>query len=67
MLFRLANTLSSLPSFINYVLYGMLNDFRLAYIDHILIYDNFQKKDWAHIRKALAALQKASLNPNIDQ
>ena len=65
--FGLANAPSSFQNFINDVLQGMLDDFCTAYIDDILIYSNSKKEYQAHVRKVLAALQKAGLQADIDK
>ena len=65
--FGLANVPSSFQNFINDILHGMLDEFCTAYIDDILIYSNSKKEHQTHIRKVLAALQKAGLQADIDK
>ena len=45
----------------------MLDKLCTAYIDDILIYSNSKKEHQTHVRKILAALQKAGLQANIDK
>ena len=45
----------------------MLNVFCTAYIDDILIYSNSRKEHQEHVRRVLAALQKAGLQADIDK
>ncbi len=65
--FGLANAPSSFQNFINDILHGMLDKFYTAYIDDILIYSNSKKEYQSHVRKVLAALQKAGLQADIDK
>ena len=65
--FGLANAPSSFQNFINDILHGMLDEFCTAYIDDILIYSNSKKEHQSHVRKVLAALQKAGLQADIDK
>ena len=65
--FRLANAPLSFQNFINNILHGMLDEFCTAYIDDIMIYSNSKKEHQTHIRKVLAALQKAGLQADIDK
>ena len=65
--FGLANVPLSFQNFINNILHGMIDEFCTAYIDNILIYSNSKKEHQTHIRKVLAALQKARLQADINK
>ena len=65
--FGLANVPLSFQNFIHSILHGMLDKFYTAYINDILIYNNFKKEYQTQVRKVLVAFQKASLQTDIDK
>ena len=65
--FGLANGPFSFQTYINDVLHGMLDVFCTAYINNILIYSNSKKEHREHVRRVLTALQKVSLQADIDK
>lgn len=42
-------------------------DFSIAYIDNILFYCNFKKKNSTYMQKVVMALQKTKLQANINK
>ena len=65
--FGLANAPSLFQNFMNNILYRMLDEFYITYIDDILIYNNSKKKHQTHVQKVFAAFQKVRLQADINK
>ena len=67
MFFKLYNALETFQAFINATLRKYLDDFCIAYVNDILIYNNFKEEHVKHVRKILAKLRQVGLFLNIDK
>jgi hypothetical protein len=65
--FGLQNAPATFQHFINSVLHEFLDKFASAYLDDIIIYSKTRKAHREHVKKVLAALQKAGLQIDINK
>ncbi len=64
MLFDLINTSVIFQAYINHVLYELVNDFYIVYLDNILIFSKSEKEHYQHLELVIECLQHTELYTN---
>ncbi len=65
--FELCNESATYQNYMNDVFFDFLNDFVFAYINNILIYNNFKKEHIEHVKQMLQRLREIDLQIDIDK
>ncbi len=67
MSFELINESFIFQNFMNDTLMNYLNEFVVAYLDDIIVYNNNKKKHIQHVRKILQRLRETNIQTNVDK
>jgi len=66
-LFGLYNALAIFQNYINHILYNVLDDYYIAYLNDILIFSKTQAKHTRHVKEVICRLRAAGLQINISK